>query len=168
MPQDEWLADTERRTRLRNDKKAPEDDQIRVDLVAKWEESWTNQGGKSSSLPMARLVIWGIDIKEVSTKVELLTGGKLLLFLSSSLNLPSPSKMMDARLQSDGTLRWKGIHYLESLCRSSLRHYTVLQLTILSDSPWWGHWHRALIYRHQEHLSWLSWSSYVNIMWWSW
>ena len=54
---------------------------------------------------MARLLGWGIDIKEVSTKVELFTGGKLVLLLSSSLNLPSSSKMMDARLQSDGTLR---------------------------------------------------------------
>ena len=74
----------------------------------------------------------GVQIKEVSTKAQLSTG--LLLVLSSNLNLPSPSLMMDARVQLDDTLHVKKSHFWGSMV---LRPTAALSsISYVTTSPW--------------------------------
>ena len=73
--------------------------------------------------------IKGDQIKEVSTTAQLSTG--VLLVLSSNLNLPSFSLMMDTMLQSDGTLHGRKSLYWEHVTTANssfLRLYHASQL----------------------------------------
>ena len=65
----------------RNERRAPEDYQIRVDFVGKRKQDWTNEGGKSSFLVMR----WMCHGKIVQG-IKLMRGPKFLPKLSFSLD----------------------------------------------------------------------------------